>query len=57
MTLIEKLLDQRNTEHAAMLESARAQDVAGIAKHSARVFGIEWRLIVALRKQFRFGKG
>lgn len=57
MTLIEKLLDERNTEHAAMLERARARDVAGIAKHSARVFGIEWRLIVALRKQFRFGKG
>lgn len=57
MTLIEKLLDERDAAQAAMLNRARERDVPGIAKHSAMIMALNWRLITAVRMQFRFGIG
>lgn len=57
MTLIEKLLDERDAAQAAMLDRARERDVPGITKHSAIIMALNWRLITAVRMQFRFGIG
>lgn len=57
MTLIEKLLDERDAAQREILDRARERNVLEIAKRSAQLMALHWRLITAVRMQFRFGRG